>query len=107
MTRTMPADFDRFELPDLLVTLCEVGQTSLAARIARSLFPCASAGDSGSAASDDTSGNVASNDTGAAVELRDDRERAGEDLRVPRDEPKAPRTIQSLQRNLKPARRRR
>ena len=97
MPRTMPADFDRFELPDLLVTLCEAGQTSLAARIARSLFPCASAANA----------SAASDETGAAVELGDDRERTGEDVRVPRDEPKAPRTVQSLQRYLKPPRRRR
>lgn len=122
MTRTMPDfSFDRFELPDLLVALCEAGQTSLAARIARALFDGGrertqagrerdqrdgrATGGAGSAdgAGVDTTGRHA----GASGHGRDERERGGEDRGVTGDEAKAPRSVQTLERNLEAPRRRR
>lgn len=90
---------DRFELPDLLVTLCEAGQTSLAARIARTLL---GAQGSGSPASRPQASPRSR--AGATRQARDLRERAAKDCGVARHEPHASSTIQALQDDLEPTR---
>jgi hypothetical protein len=75
----------RFELPDLLVTLCERGQTSLAARIARTLL--------GSSSSESARAS-------AARQARDLSERTAKDCGVACDESQPPRAIESLQDDL-------
>ena len=105
MTRAMN-DSDRFELPDLLVMLCEAGQASLAGRIARSLFErtwegtregaredARAAHASSSVATGGASNAPTRKDASAPIHDRDDREGRGEDVSVPSDEPKAPRSI--------------
>ena len=87
MTHTM-STLDRFELPDLLVTLCEVGQTSLAARIARTLL--------GSSPSPSTSSTRAR----AARQARDLSERTAKDCGVSRDESQSSRAMEPLQHDL-------
>src|SRR5688572_22548339 len=83
MTHTM-STLHRFELPDLLVTLCEKGQTSLAARIARTLL--------GSPGEPPASARAS-----AARQARDLSERSAKDCGVARDESQPPRAIESLQ----------
>ena len=96
MTHTM-STLDRFELPDLLVTLCEAGQTSLAARIARTLLGSPSGGAGGG-------GGGAGAGAGAARQARDLRERAAKDCGVARDEAQSSRTIEALQDDLEATR---
>lgn len=89
MTHTM-SSLDRFELPDLLVTLCEAGQTSLAARIARTLL-----------------GTAPSSSARTARQARDLSERTAKDCGVSRDESQASRPIEPLQHDLQTTRDRR
>jgi hypothetical protein len=108
MTRTL----HRFELADLLVTLCEAGQAPLAARIARALlmpgFVCAAPRPPGSwASAGGSTGSRCSTSGGASArgQLRDPGQRIGEDLGVARDELKSPRPIEALEHDLETARR--
>lgn len=100
MTTVCPMTLKRFELPDLLVTLCEAGQTSLAARIARSLLGARekSAG---------TASVSVSADASASRQPRDVGERGAEQVGVTGDEPQAPAAVEPLQHHLKAPRHRR
>lgn len=102
MTTVCPMTLKRFELPDLLVTLCEAGQTSLAARIARSLLGARekSAGTANASAS-------ASASTSAARQPRDVSERGAQEVGVTGDEAQPPAAIEPLQHHLKAPRHRR
>lgn len=94
MTHTM-STLDRFELPDLLVALCEAGQTSLAMRIARTLLGTSSSSASSSAAPASAR---------AARHARDLSERAAKDGGVARDESQSSRSIEPLQDDLEATR---
>ena len=74
----------RFESADLLVALCEAGQTSLAAKIARALFP---------ACAQRHAANVI--------------KRESKDGIVAVDETKAARAVELLERHFQPSRPRR
>ena len=101
MTHTM-STLDRFELPDLLVALCEAGQTSLAMRIARTLLGTSSS--PASVSSNAASSNAASSRARAARHARDLSERAAKDGGVARDESQSSRSIESLQDDLEATR---
>ena len=102
MTSTM-SHFHRFEIADLLVMLCDAGQTSLAGRIARSLLEGKREGKR-EGASRAVDGHLA---TGTPAHREDDGEGASKHLGVASDEAKASSTVQPLECDLPPARRRR
>ena len=83
-TDNMDMRMTRFESADLLVALCEVGQTSLAAKIARALFP-----------------NCARRHEANVIK------RESKDGVVAVDESKASRAVELLERNFQPSRPRR
>lgn len=93
MPTVCPMTLKRFELPDLLVTLCEAGQTSLAARIARSLLGSRE--------------KSAGTSTSAARQPRDVCERGAQEAIVTGDEAQPPAAIEPLQHHLETPRHRR